>query len=140
SSRGANGGTPRPRRRRPPAHPRASAGPRWSPPSAVRAPRLVDLGPRVVGGTGERARLYVTEAERQPDVPQLGELRGRVVARDRQMAVGGAQILAQGHDVHVAAAEVAEAAHDLVPFLTQAEDDGRLGEGVGGQAPSPGQE
>src|SRR5438874_5540559 len=94
---------------------------RWSSSRSTlqRGHGALDLLPRVVARAHERPRLHVAVAHREADPFELGELGGRVVARDREVPRGGTQILAEGEDVDPLGAEVLYRAEELVPLLTQ---------------------
>src|SRR5262245_9129898 len=61
---------------------------------------------------------------------QLGELRRRDVALDRQVLLAWRQVLAEGHDVDAERRDVAQDGLDLVAGLAQAEHDAGLGDRV----------
>ena len=77
------------------------------------------------------------EAHRAAGLGQLGELLGMVVAADRQVRGGRAQVLAQRDDGYADLAKIAQRGQQLVALLAQAQDDpgfqrqpGRGGPGV----------
>ena len=71
------------------------------------------------------------EAHPQPDLAELGEFVRRVVADHREVTIRWPEVLPEGDNVDVAAAQVAQAGDHLIPLLAHAEDDPRLGEGGG---------
>src|SRR5690349_1883647 len=91
----------------------------------------VDLLAGVVGAADEGARLDVGEAERLRRAAQAGELVGRDVALDRQVAGRGLQVLAERQDVAADGAQVGEDLQQLGARLAQAEHQTRLGGAVG---------
>src|SRR5262245_25071729 len=80
----------------------------------------------VIGAPHQRPRLHVAKTERPADGGQLGKLVGMIVLLDREVARGGTQVLAEGQDRDVDLAQVAERRDQLVPRLTEPEDDSRL--------------
>ena len=73
----------------------------------------------------------MAEPELLPDHLQLGELLGRDEALHREVGQAGAEVLAQGEDVHVDRAQVAHGLHHLVQALTHAEHHPALGAQAG---------
>src|SRR5204862_1103912 len=98
----------------------------------LRAPQLL---PGVIARAHQRAGLDVTVPHLEPQAPQLGELRGRVVAGDGAVLRGRTQVLADGEDVDPTTlrAQVAHGAEQLVPLLAETAHDPRLGEQLGVQ-------
>ena len=80
--------------------------------------------------TDERSALDVPEAELHADLVEAAEVFGRDVAIERDVAVGRAQVLAEGEDVDVDGAEILHDLDDLLVRLAHAEDDARLGRDV----------
>ena len=87
-----------------------------------------DLLLGVVRGADERARLDVGVAERQGELAQRVELRGRVVAADRQVLRRGPQVLADREDVGPGAADGPHRLLELGPLLAEADHHAALGE------------
>src|SRR5437899_2189417 len=69
---------------------------------------LRDVLVGVVGGAHERSRGDVLEAEVVGGALERGELVGMPVAHHREVALGGAQVLADGQHLHVARAQRGE--------------------------------
>src|SRR6186997_1403358 len=94
----------------------------------------------MVRRAGERTRLHVRETHGAADVTELVELPGRVKPDDRQMLLGGPEVLAKRQNIDVALPEITHCHEELVPFFAQPENDPRFGETVRHHAAGPAQE
>src|SRR5579864_1377798 len=72
---------------------------------------------RVIAGPYQRTRLDMGEAQLAPVLLQLGEFIGMPVADERMVFERGAQVLADGDDLDVVLAHVAQQLLDLVHVL-----------------------
>src|SRR5512132_4023464 len=84
------------------------------------------LLPRVVTGAHEGTALDVPEPELHADLVEPSELVRRDVPVERDVAVGGPEVLAEGEDVHVDGAKILHHGDDLLIGLAHPEDDPRL--------------
>src|SRR5688500_12375885 len=83
------------------------------------------VGP--IGGPYQRSGLDMGEAHRLADPRQLGELVGMHEPLDRQVPIGGPQVLADRQDVDVALDQVAHDRQDLRRLLAEPEHHAGLG-------------
>ena len=89
-------------------------------------PVLLDVLVRVVARAHERAGRDVLEAEPYGGLLERRELLGLPVADDRQVALGGAQVLADGEDRDARLAQVPERLDHLVMGLAEADHQAGL--------------
>jgi hypothetical protein len=82
----------------------------------------------VVGGAHERAGGDVVEAERVGGGLERGELVGVPVAHDGEVALGGAQVLADGEHLHAVLAQGGEGLDHLLVGLAEADHQAGLGD------------
>src|SRR3989338_7203565 len=80
----------------------------------------------VVGGADQRAGFDVLEAEGKAVAADSRELVRMIEAHDRQVPDGRLQVLADGDDVHVLRAQVAECGEDFVVGPPEAQHDAAL--------------
>src|SRR3954452_21576588 len=81
----------------------------------------------VVAGAHERAGGDVVEAQVVGRPLERGELVGVPVAHDGQVALGGAQVLADGEDLHAVRAQLREGVDHLVVRLAEPDHQAGLG-------------
>src|SRR5215212_6513210 len=85
----------------------------------------------VVGAADERSALDVLEAHLEAELAERGELLRSVVAAHREVVLRGAQVLADGQDVHVVLPQVEHGALDLLLHLSQPHHEAALDEPTG---------